>query len=67
MVTVAVAVAEAHPPLAAIELVTVYVPGVLVVRLICPVFTFTNTRPPVDENVPALPPPEKVGKGLVPF
>jgi hypothetical protein len=64
IVTVAVAVAAAHPPLAVIEFVTVYVPAVLADKLICPVFALTNTNPAVEVNVPALPEPMNVGDGL---
>jgi hypothetical protein len=64
IVTDAVAVAAAHPPLAGIEFVTIYVPAVLADRLICPVLAFTKTNPAVDVNVPALPDPMKVGEGL---
>src|SRR6218665_1322908 len=54
-----------HPPLAAMVFVTVYVPGVLATKLICPVDVLTNTRPAVDENVPAPPPPINEGDGFV--
>ena len=57
----------AHPPDAAMVLVTVYVPAVLADKLICPVAVLTNTRPAVDENVPATPPPLKVGLGFAAF
>jgi hypothetical protein len=55
IVTGAVAVTTPHPPAAAIVLVTVYMPGVLADRFICPVAVFTKTKPVVDENVPATP------------
>ena len=48
-------------------LVTVYVPGVLAAKLICPVAVLTKTRPAVDEKVPATPPPLNVGLGLAAF
>jgi hypothetical protein len=53
-----------HPPDAAIVLATVYVPGVLADKFTCPVAILTKTKPAVDENVPATPPPVKVGKGF---
>ena len=59
-----VAVTAAHPPDAAIVLVTVYVPGVLAARFTWPVAVLTKTSPAVDENVPATPPPLNVGLGL---
>jgi hypothetical protein len=62
-----VAVTAAHPADAAIVLVTVYVPGVLVDKLTWPVAVLTNTRPAVDENVPATPPPLNVGLGFAAF
>ena len=62
-----VAVTAAHPPDATIVLVTVYVPAVLADKLICPVAVLTNTRPTVDENVPATPPPLNVGLGFAAF
>jgi hypothetical protein len=62
-----VAVTAAHPPEAAIVFVTVYVPAVLAVRLTCPVEVLTKTKPAVEENVPATPPPLNVGDGFVPF
>ena len=67
IVTEVVAVTTAHPPAAAIVLVTVYVPGVLAAKLICPVAVLTNTNPAVEENVPATPPPLKVGEGFAAF
>jgi hypothetical protein len=62
-----VAVTAAHPPDAAIVFVTVYVPGVLADKSTWPVAVLTNTRPAVDENVPATPPPLKVGLGFAAF
>src|SRR6218665_1101888 len=47
--------------------VTVYVPGVLAAKSICPVDVLMNTSPAVDENVPATPPPINVGNGLEAF
>lgn len=67
MVMLAVALAAAHPPEAAMVLVTVYVPAVLAARSTWPVPVFTNTNPAVEENVPAVPPPLNVGNGFVPF
>jgi hypothetical protein len=64
IVILLVADTRAQPPAAAIVLVTVYVPGVLADRLTCPVAVLTNTNPAVDENVPATPPPLKVGEGF---
>ena len=64
MVTELVAITAGHPPAAAIVLVTVYVPGVLADRSISPVAALTNTKPGVDENVPATPPPLNVGEGF---
>ena len=64
MVTELLAEAAEHPPEAAMLLLMVYVPGVLEVRSISPVFVLTNTNPGVDEKTPALEPPEKVGNGL---
>ena len=43
MVIGLVAVTIAQPPAAAIVLVTVYVPGVLAAKLICPVAVLTKT------------------------
>ncbi len=63
----AVAVAAAHPPLAAIVFVTVYVPGVLASRSTCPVAVLTKTNPAVEENVPALALPVNVGEGFAAF
>jgi hypothetical protein len=68
IVTGFVAVTAAHPPLAIIVLVIVYIPGVLVAKSISPVLTFTNIKPGGKaENVPALAPVAKVGKGLLPY
>ena len=61
------AVTWAQPPEAAIVLVTVYVPAVLATKFTCPVDVLTNTKPVVDENVPATPPPLKVGNGFEAF
>ncbi len=59
--------AAVHPPEAAIVLVTVYVPGVLAVRSICPVLVLINSNPAgVAVNTPALPPPLYVGEGFIP-
>jgi hypothetical protein len=44
-------------------LVTEYDPAVLADRSTCPVAVFINTKPAIDENVPAIPPPLKVGNG----
>ena len=62
-----VAITAAHPPEAAIVFVTVYVPAVLADKFICPVAVLTNTRPAVDEKVPATPPPLNVGDGFDAF
>jgi hypothetical protein len=63
-----VAVTAGHPPDAVIVFVTVYVPAVLAERFTTPVEVLTNTSPAADaENVPATPPPEKVGEGLAAF
>jgi hypothetical protein len=43
------------------------VPGVLADKSISPVLIFANTKPDVDENIPATPPPLNVGKGSVAF
>ena len=67
IVTEDVAVTATQPPAAAMVLVTVYVPGVLADKFICPVAALTNTRPAVEENVPATPPPLKVGEGFAAF
>ena len=63
MVTVLVAVTMPQPDAAAMVLVTVYNPGVLADKSICPVAVLTKTKPLVDENVPATPPPLYVGDG----
>lgn len=63
MVMLAVALTAGHPPDAGIEFVMVYVPGVLAERSTCPLEVLTKTRPAVDENVPAVPPPLNVGEG----
>ncbi len=62
-----VAVTTAQPPDAAIVFVTVYVPGVLADKSIWPVVALTKTSPAVDEKVPAIPPPLKVGVGFAPL
>ena len=67
IVILAVAVAAAQEPDAAIEFVTVYVPAVLAARSISPVFALTKTNPEVELNVPAVPPEVNVGEGLVPL
>jgi hypothetical protein len=64
IVMVAVAVTAGHPPAAALVFVTVYVPAVLAERFTCPVAALTKTNPAVDVNVPAAPPPLKVGEGF---
>ena len=64
MVMGLVAVTTPHPPAAAIVLVTVYVPDVLAAKFTWPVAVLTNTKPAVEEKVPATPPPLKVGEGL---
>ena len=68
-VTVILLVADVagQPPAAAILLVTVYVPAVLVVKFTWPVAALTKAKPAVDEKVPATPPPLNAGDGLVPF
>jgi hypothetical protein len=58
-----VAVTIPHPPEAAIVFVTVYVPGVLAERSICPVEAFRKISPGVEVNIPAVPLPLKVGRG----
>jgi hypothetical protein len=64
---VLLALAAAHPPEAAIVLVTEYVPAALAVRSTCPVAVLTNTNPAGDEvNIPAEPPPVNIGDGFVP-
>jgi hypothetical protein len=68
IVTVAVALSDAQPPLATILFLTVYVPGALAERSITPVLVLTNTKPGgVELNVPPNPPGTKVGEGLVPY
>ena len=62
-----VAVTNAQPPEDAIVLVTVYDPEVLVDTFTCPVLVLTNTKPAVEEKLPATPPPLKVGLGLLAF
>ena len=62
-VIVLVAVILPQTP-AAIVLVTIYVPGVLAAKLTWPVALSKKTRPAVEENVPAAPPPVKFGEGL---
>ena len=54
-------------PEAAIVLVTVYVPAKLDAKLTNPVTGFIVRPAGEDVNVPATPPPENVGEGLVPF
>ena len=58
-----VAVTCGHPKDAAMVLVTVYAPGVLEDKFTSP--ALPNNKPVVDENVPATPPPLKVGVGFV--
>jgi hypothetical protein len=66
MVTVLFAVAEIHPPDAAISLVMVYVPGALVAKSISPVLVLTKFNPAGTAlNRPALAPALKVGNGFV--
>ncbi len=64
MVTCVVAVAAAQPPLAAMLLVTVYMPGVEEARVITPVVALM-VRPVVEVNTPPLAPVPKLGVGLV--
>jgi hypothetical protein len=66
MVTLNVAITDGHPLADAIVLVTVYVPAVLAAKLIKPVLEFI-LNPAGAVNVPATPPPVKVGEGLLPF
>ncbi len=67
IVTVEVNVAATQPPLAAMLLVIMYVPGVLSSRSISPVLVLAKTRAGDEvENNPALPPGGKLGSGLVP-
>ena len=54
-----------HAPLAAIVLVTVYVPGVDKLRFTAPLLAIF--KPPVDVKAPATPPPENTGVRLVAF
>jgi hypothetical protein len=68
MVTVFVAIAAAHPPAAAILLVTVYVPPELAETSICPVAVLTKTKPAgAALKVPALAPAGNVGVGSAPL
>ena len=67
MVIGLVAVTAGQPFAAEMVLVTVYVPGVLVAKFICPVLVLTKFNPDVEENVPATPPPINVGEGLAAF
>jgi hypothetical protein len=68
IVTGFVAVTGAHPPLATMVFVIVYVPGVLVDKSISPVLTFTNVNPGGNaEKVPAVAPVPKVGRALLPY
>ena len=62
-----VAVTCEHPPEAEMVLVTVYVPAVLDAKFTWPVAVLIKFKPAVDENVPATPPPLKVGDGFVAF
>ena len=62
-----VAVCIPQPPEAAIVFVTIYVPAVLVAKLMTPVAVETKFNPAVEENVPATPPPPNVGEGFTPF
>ena len=65
MIMVLLAVAAAHPPEAAMVLVTVKVPDALVARFTCPVLELTKTKPAGEAvNTPALAPAEKVGEGF---
>ena len=67
IVRLPVALAAAHPPPAAMELVSVYAPGRLLDRSTSPVEVLTNTSPAgVALNIPALAPAAKDGNGLVP-
>ena len=60
-----IAVTAAHPAEAAMVFTTVYVPGVLVAKVINPVAGFI-VNPAVELNVPATPPPLNTGDGSVP-
>ena len=62
----AVALAPGQPPDAATVFVTVYVPGVLDAKFTRPVLELI-TKPAVDVNIPALPPPVNVGEGSTPL
>jgi hypothetical protein len=65
MVIEKLAVAGAHPPLAAMLFVTRYVPALLALKLISPVLGLMNTRPGVELNIPALAPAGKIGNTLL--
>jgi len=68
IVIVLVLETAAQPPEAAMLLVTVYVPGVLADKSICPVVVLTNTKPAGTAlNTPALAPDANVGNGSLPF
>ena len=67
MVTEEVATTAEQLPDAAMVLVTVYVPAVLDDKVIKPVAAFSVNPAGADVNVPAMPPPLKVGDGLVPL
>jgi hypothetical protein len=67
IVIVFVAVTMPHPPAAAIVFVTVYVPATLADKSTWPVAGLTKTRPAVDVNRPATPPPLNVGNGSTPL
>ena len=60
-----VAVTAPQLAVAAMVLVTIYVPGVLVAKVIVPVVA-SIVNPADDENVPPTPPPLNVGVGLAP-
>ena len=66
MVIPELALVAGHPPLAAMVLVTEYVPGVLAARFTVPVDALMD-RPVAALNVPATPPPLNTGEGSVPF
>ena len=57
-----VATPAAHPPPAAMVLVTVYVPFVLAPKLTTPVAELILNPAGEEVNVPATPPPLKVGE-----